>query len=321
MKKFGLIGASGYIAPKHVQSIKETGNILLAAIDPHDNVGYLDTYFPKTAFFTEFERFDRHMDKLRSKNKALDYVSVCSPNYLHDTHIKSALRWGADAICEKPVVLNPWNMDVLDKLEKETGQSIWTVLQLRLHPSIVALKKKIDESPSDIVHDIDLSYISARGNWYYASWKGNHEKSGGIATNIGVHFFDMLAWVFGEVKENIVHLNDHDRSAGYLSFKKARIRWFLSINENTLPDIIKQNKQSTYRSITLQGEEINFSEGFTGLHKKVYENILSGNGTSLQDSRSAIEIVHQIRTQKPIGLKGDFHPFALNEKSPHPFFK
>mgnify|MGYP001445878802 FL=1 len=205
-------------------------------------------------------------------------------------------------------------------MEKETGQSIWTVLQLRLHPSILALKKKIDKSPSDIVHEIDLSYISARGNWYYASWKGNLEKSGGIATNIGVHFFDMLAWIFGAVTENIVHQNLHDRASGYLTFKKARVRWFLSINEDVLPDIIKQNKQHTFRSLSIQGEEINFSDGFTGLHKKVYENILSGNGTTLQDSRTAIEIVHQIRTQNPIGLKGDYHPLALKEKSLHPFF-
>ena len=221
MKKFGIIGVAGYIALKHVKSIKKTGNTLLAAIDPHDNVGYLDSFFPDTAFFTKFERFDRYVDKLKTKNKALDYISVCSPNYLHDTHIKSALRWGADAICEKPVVLNPWNINMLERVQKETGKSIWTILQLRLHPEIITLKERVENSKPDSTYDIDLNYISARGHWYYASWKGSIEKSGGISTNIGIHLFDMLCWIFGEPEKNVVHLNSHDRASGLLIFKKA----------------------------------------------------------------------------------------------------
>ena len=232
MKRFGIIGVAGYIAIKHINAIKKTGNILSAAIDPHDNVGYLDSFFPNATFFTEFERFDRYIDKLRSKNNALDYISVCSPNHLHDTHIKSILRWGADAICEKPVVLNPWNLDILDSIEKETGKSIWTILQLRLHPKIISLKEKIDNDKSNSIYDVDLNYISARGNWYYASWKGCFEKSGGISTNIGIHLFDMLSWIFGEPEENIVHVSDHDRAAGLLVFKRARVRWFLSRENN-----------------------------------------------------------------------------------------
>ena len=321
MKKFGLIGASGYIAPKHVQSIKETGNILMAAIDPHDNVGYLDTYFPKTAFFTEFERFDRYIDKLRSKNQPLDYVSVCSPNYLHDTHIKSALRWGADAICEKPLVLNPWNLDALQKMEIETGQRVWNILQLRLHKSIIELKTKVDTAPKDKVFDIDLTYLTSRGNWYYTSWKGDTNKSGGIATNIGVHFYDMLSWIFGSVKRNDVHVQSHDRASGYLEFDRARVRWFLSINYDILPEEIKLKGQRTYRSITIEGEELEFSGGFTDLHTKVYKGVIDGNGYGLEDARTAIEIVHNIRNAEPIGLKGDYHPFSKKTQSLHPFFK
>ena len=319
LKRFALIGASGYVAPRHVQAIKATRNYLVAATDPHDNVGFLDAYYPDVAFFTEFERFDRYVDKLKNQNKGIDFVSICSPNHLHDAHIKSALRWGADAICEKPMVLNPWNIDVLKRVEKESGKRIWNILQLRKHPTIVALKKKVDAADLDRIFDVDLSYITSRGLWYFASWKGQEEKSGGIATNIGVHFFDMLSWVFGNVKENVVHIHNHDRAAGYLEFQKARVRWFLSINEDVLPDKIKDKGQRTYRSITIEGEELEFSDGFTDLHTSVYESILAGSGFGLEDTRTAIEIVNKVRTQTPIGLKGPYHPFARIKKSKHPF--
>ena len=319
MKRFALIGASGYIAPKHVQAIRDTENSLVAATDPHDNVGFLDSYFPAAAFFTEFERFDRYMDKLKNQNHEIDFVSICSPNHLHDAHIKSTLRWGADAICEKPMVLNPWNIDTLKRVEKETGKRIWNVLQLRKHPAIIALKKKVESNKSDKIFDVDLTYITSRGLWYYASWKGQEEKSGGIATNIGIHFFDMLSWIFGNVRENIVNVHNHDRAAGYLRFEKARVRWFLSINNNVLPDDIKAKKQKTYRSITIEGEELEFSDGFTGLHTKVYEDILKGEGCGIDDTKNAIEIVHAVRSQKPIGLKGTYHPLAKSKYCKHPF--
>ncbi len=293
----------------------------MAATDPHDNVGFLDSYYPETAFFTEFERFDRYMDKLRDQSTGVDYVSVCSPNYLHDAHIKSALRWGADAICEKPLVLNPWNIDVLKKVEQESGRKIWNILQLRCHPSIIALKKKVEAATPDKIFDVDLTYITSRGLWYYASWKGKEEKSGGIATNIGVHFYDMLSWVFGDVKQNTVHIHTHDRASGYLEFEKARVRWFLSINNEVLPDEIKAKGQRTYRSMTIEGEELEFSDGFTGLHTRVYEGIIAGDGYGIEDARKAIEIVHEVRTQTPIGLKGDYHPFAKKELRMHPFKK
>jgi len=321
IKRFALIGASGYVAPRHVQAIKASGNSLVATTDPHDNVGFLDAYYPNAAFFTEFERFDRYMDKLKNQNKGIDFVSICSPNHLHDTHIKSALRWGANAICEKPIVLNPWNIDVLKRVEKESGKRIWNVLQLRFHPAIVALKKKVDTAALDKIFDVDLSYITSRGLWYYASWKGEEEKSGGIATNIGVHFFDMLSWVFGNVKENVVHLHNHDRAAGYLEFEKARVRWFLSINGDVLPDEIKAKGQKTYRSMTIEKEELEFSDGFSGLHTQVYEEILAGKGCGIENARGAIEIVHSVRTQTPLGLKGDYHPFAKKEQVIHPFKK
>lgn len=319
IKRFALIGASGYVAPRHVKAIKATGNSLVAATDPHDNVGYLDSYYPKTAFFKEFERFDRYMDKLKNQNKGVDFVSICSPNHLHDSHIKSALRWGADAICEKPLVLNPWNIDVLKRVEKESGKRIWNILQLRHHPTIIALKKKIDTANSDKIFDVDLTYITSRGLWYYSSWKGQEEKSGGIATNIGVHFYDMLSWVFGDLKQNTVHIHTHDRAAGYLEFEKARVRWFLSINDEVLPDEVKAKGQGTYRSLTLEGEELEFSDGFTNLHTRVFEQIIAGKGYGLEDARKAIKIVHSVRTQAPIGLKGVYHPFAKKELRQHPF--
>lgn len=320
MKNFALIGASGYIAPRHMKAIKETNNNLIAALDRFDSVGIIDSYFPNADFFTEFERFDRHISKLRyDKNVNLDYVSICSPNYLHDSHIRFALRQSAHAICEKPLVLNPWNLDALSKVEKETGQRVFNILQLRLHPSIIALKKKVENNTGDKIYDIDLTYLTSRGNWYYASWKGNEEKSGGIATNIGIHFFDMLSWIFGKVKKNEVHLNTHDRSSGYLEFEKARVRWFLSINYNVIPKEIKEKGQRTYRSIKIDGEEFEFSGGFTDLHTISYSEILKGKGFNLEAPRQAIEIVHRIRNANPIGLKGDYHPLAKLKLEKHPF--
>ena len=314
-----MIGAAGYIAPRHMKAIKETGNDLVAALDKFDSVGVIDSYFPNASFFTEFERFDRHIDKLKRTGNHLDYVSICSPNYLHDAHIRFALRQGADAICEKPLVLNPWNMDALSLIEEETGHKIYNILQLRVHPSIIALKKKIDEGPKDKIYDIDLTYLTSRGIWYYTSWKGDISKSGGIATNIGVHFFDMLSWIFGNLKKNIVHVNTHDRSAGFLEFEKARVRWFLSINFDLLPEEVKAKGQTTYRSITIEGEELEFSGGFTDLHTTSYDDILNGKGYGLQAPRQAIEIVHTIRVATPIGPKGDYHPFACNPLVAHPF--
>lgn len=320
MKNFALIGAAGFIAPRHYKAIKETGNQLLAAVDTFDSVGILDSYFPRADFFTEFERFDRHIEKLkREKNIQIDYTSICTPNYLHDAHMRFSLRSGADAICEKPLVLNPWNIDALERVENETGKKIYNILQLRLHPSIIALKEKIDHGDSNKIYDVDLSYLTSRGNWYFTSWKGDIDKSGGIASNIGVHFYDMLSWIFGKMKRNTVQIHTHDRAAGYLELEKANVRWFLSINEDVLPDEVKKKGQRTYRSITIEDEELEFSEGFTDLHTKSYQEILIGNGFGLNASRQAIEIVHAIRHATPVGLKGEFHPFALKPQSKHPF--
>lgn len=319
MKNFVLIGASGYIAPRHLKAIKDTGNQLLAAYDPFDSVGIMDSYFPGADFFVEFERFDRHVDKLKRKATPLDYVSICSPNYLHDSHIRFGLRNNADVICEKPLVLNPWNAQSLIELEKETGRKINNILQLRLHPSIIALKKKVEESPADKIYEFDLTYITSRGNWYYTSWKGDVSKSGGIATNIGIHFFDMLTWIFGETKANVVHVHTHDRAAGYLEFAKARVRWFLSINADTLPEAARKKNMRTYRSMTLEGEEIEFSDGFTDLHTASYTEIIKGNGYTVKDAMPSIEIAYAIRKEKPVGLKGDYHPFAALDGGSHPF--
>ncbi|WP_417857452.1 Gfo/Idh/MocA family protein [Xanthomarina gelatinilytica] len=295
MKNFALIGAAGYIAPRHLKAIKDTNNNLIAALDKFDSVGILDSYFPNADFFVEFERFDRHIEKLKRKGTFLDYVSICTPNYLHDSHIRMALRSGADAICEKPLVLNPWNVDALGEIEKESGQKIYTILQLRLHPSIIALKQKIDIEKKDAKYDVDLTYITSRGNWYDISWKGDESKSGGIATNIGVHFYDMLSWIFGEVQENSVHLREKNKAAGYLEFEKARVRWFLSIDENDLPINIRKKEQRTYRSIVVNNEELEFSTGFTELHTDSYRKILEGKGFGLKEARQSIEIVHKIR--------------------------
>ena len=322
MKNFALIGAAGYIAPRHMKAIKDTGNNLVAAMDRCDSVGIIDSYFPDADFFIEFERFDRHIDKLRRKGTKVDYVSICSPNYLHDAHIRFALRNQADAICEKPIVLNPWNIDALEEIEKESGKNIYNILQLRLHPSIIALKEKVQkelkENPNR-VYDIDLTYLTSRGKWYFISWKGDESKSGGIATNIGVHFYDMLSWIFGEVEENIVHIKTPFANAGYLKLKHANVRWFLSVIYDYIPDEIKQKGQRTYRSITVNGEEIEFSGGFTDLHTRSYEEILKGNGFRLSEARNAIEIVSTIRNLEPVGLKGEYHPFCkrIEEKNIH----
>lgn len=298
MKNFALVGAGGYIAPRHMKAIKDTGNNLIAALDKNDSVGILDSYFPEADFFTEFERFDRHIEKQKRKGIKTDFVSVCSPNYLHDAHIRFGLRVGADVICEKPVVLNPWNVDALAEIEKETGNKIFTILQLRLHPSIIALKDKISAERKDKKHQIELDYITSRGHWYYASWKGDIQKSGGIATNIGVHFFDMLMWIFGDVKENQVIEQSRDTASGILELENASVKWRLSIDYNKLPADIKAAGKRTYRTLNIDGESFEFSEGFTELHTRSYEHILAGKGFPLMETKKAIELVHEIRNYK-----------------------
>ena len=314
MKNFALIGAAGYIAPRHMKAIKETGNNLIAALDPYDGIGIMDSNFPDANFFTEFERFDRFVDKWhRNSGNKIDYVSICSPNYLHDSHIRFALKNNADAICEKPLVLNPWNIDQLKIIQNETGKKVYNILQLRLHPSIIALKEKVAkelEKDPNKVYDIDLTYLTSRGKWYFVSWKGDENKSGGIATNIGVHFYDMLCWIFGDVHENIVHLKTEDTSSGSFILKNANVRWFLSVNYNYIPIAVKEKGQSTYRSITVNGEEIEFSGGFSDLHTRSYEEILKGNGFGLDEAYGSINTVAAIRNLKPIGLKGEYHPFC-----------
>lgn len=308
-KKFAMLGVAGYIAPRHMKAIKDTGNDLVAAMDKFDSVGIIDSYFPDADFFTEFERFDRHIDKMRRNGGKIDYVSICTPNYLHDAHIRFALRNQADAICEKPLVLNPWNVEALQQIEKESGRRVYTILQLRLHPAIIALKKRIDALDDSQMHEIDLSYITSRGNWYFRSWKAELEKSGGIATNIGVHFFDMLSWIFGPVSENIVHYSTANTAAGFLQLKKAKVRWFMSLDYNTLPEEVKLKGQRTFRSITIDGDELEFSGGFTDLHTESYKQILSGNGSTLETAKNAINIVYEIRNLKQAGLRGDYHPY------------
>lgn len=314
MKNFALIGAAGYIAPRHMKAIKETGNNLIASLDPYDGIGIMDSNFPDANFFTEFERFDRFVDKWRrDSGNRIDYVSICSPNYLHDSHIRFGLKSGADVICEKPIVLNPWNIDQLKIIEKETGKKVYNILQLRLHPSIIALKEKVTrelEKDPNKVYDIDLTYLTSRGKWYFVSWKGDEAKSGGIASNIGVHFYDMLCWIFGEVEDNIVHLKTPDVNAGRFKLKHANVRWFLSVNFNHIPDDVKAKGLTTYRSITVNGEEIEFSGGFTDLHTRSYEEILKGNGFGLDEAYGSINTVSTIRNLTPIGLKGEYHPFC-----------
>ncbi|MCE2962047.1 MAG: Gfo/Idh/MocA family protein [Chitinophagales bacterium] len=297
MKRFALIGAAGYIAPRHMKAIKDTGNTLVCAFDPYDGVGIMDSHFPDADFFTEFERFDRHIDKLRRQGNPIDIISICSPNYLHDAHIRFALKSGCDVICEKPLVLNPWNVDAIVDIEKETGKNAYTILQLRLHPNIKALKERIDKSPAGKIYDIDLKYITSRGKWYHHSWKGDIDKSGGIATNIGVHFFDMLTWIFGDIVENKVHRHDDDTAAGFLHLEKARINWFLSIDYHQIPEEVRFAGKRTYRTLSMEGEEIEFSDGFTELHTDSYREILAGRGFPVAVSKKAIEIVHGIRPE------------------------
>lgn len=307
MKRFALIGIAGYVAPRHLRAIRDTGNTLVTAFDKFDSVGIMDSYFPQADFFTEYERFDRHVDKLRRQKQGVDYVGICSPNYLHDAHIRFGLRNGADVICEKPLVLNPWNIDGLREIEQETGKTVNNILQLRLHPSLVALKERISNGP-DKLYDIDLAYITSRGRWYNTSWKGDVAKSGGIATNIGVHFFDMLIWLFGAVKRNVVHKHEANKAAGYLELEKARVRWFLSTDYTTLPEVVRLKNKQTYRSLRIEGEEIEFSDGFTDLHTQSYERILAGQGFGLEQAYPSIEVVHHIRNASLSPLAGDYHP-------------
>ena len=309
MKNFAITGVGGYIAPRHLLAIKETGNKLIAAFDPHDSVGILDSFSPEASFFTEFERFDRHLEMLKRRNNGngIDYLSICSPNYLHDAHIRFAFRIGADAICEKPLVINPWNLDALQVLEEESGHRINTVLQLRLLPSLVKLKETLKKTEHKV--NVELTYITSRGNWYNYSWKGIEEKSGGIATNIGIHFFDLLIWLFGNVQNIEVHLNNKTKASGFLELENANVQWFLSIDRKDLPTVALEKQYSTFRSITIDGEEIEFSGGFTELHTRVYEEVLAGNGSGINDSRPSIELVHKIR-RSPISYRNLIHFMA-----------
>ncbi len=309
MKNFALIGVSGYIAPRHMAAIKDTGNNLVASLDPNDSVGIIDSYFPDASFFTEFERFDRHIDKERRKGNKIDYISICSPNYLHDSQIRFALRSGSDVICEKPLVLNPWNIDGLSEIEKDTNQKINTILQLRVHPSIIELKDKVKRIKNEKKFEVELTYITSRGKWYLQSWKGDSKKSGGIATNIGIHFFDMLHFVFGDIQENIIHAHNETMAAGFIEYENARVRWFLSMDYESIPVNIKEKGLRTYRSIKVNGDEFEFSDGFTDLHTLSYQEILAGRGFGLEENRVAIETVSHIRSASPIGPKGDYHPF------------
>ena len=319
MKNFVLIGAAGYVAPRHLRAIRDNGHQLVAALDRNDTVGVMDSYFPEAAFFTEFERFDRYISKLIRDGISIDYVSVCSPNYLHDAHIRYGLRIGADVICEKPLVLNPWNLESLREQEEESDRKVNTILQLRLHPTLQQLKLRVEAAGPGKKYDVDVTYITSRGNWYFASWKGSVEKSGGIASNIGIHFFDMLNWIFGEVQENTVHIHTHDRAAGYLELEKARVRWFLSVNYDTIPEPVKATGIRSFRSMTIDGQEVEFSDGFTDLHTLSYQSVLEGRGFGLDSTAEAIKMAHDIRNAKPIGLKGDFHPLAALPLSTHPF--
>jgi UDP-N-acetyl-2-amino-2-deoxyglucuronate dehydrogenase len=309
MKRFAIIGVGGYIAPRHLQAIKATGNSLVAALDKSDSVGILDKYFPDARFFVEFERFDRHLEKLRRQpGEKVDFVTICSPNYLHDAHVRFALRIGADAISEKPLVLNPWNVAALAEIEKETGAKVNTIMQLRHHPSIIKLKEKFDSSTESDIHHIDLTYITSRGPWYQVSWKGDASKSGGVTTNIGIHFFDMLSWIFGSVKSSVVHLSNENKASGVLHLDRAHVRWFLSLDRNDLPSSQDANKTSTYRSLTIDDKEIDFSQGFADLHTVSYQEILQGNGFGLKDVLPSIQIVSSIRDAQPVGLSENGHP-------------
>ena len=312
MSTFGLMGAAGYIAPRHMKAIKETGNELVAALDPSDSVGILDSYFPNCHFFTEFERFDRHIDKRTRSERKVDFMSICSPNYLHDSHIRFALRSGCDAICEKPLVLNPWNIEALKEFERDYDRRINTILQLRLHPSIIALKQEIRSNQPVKKFDVDLTYITSRGHWYSTSWKGDVKKSGGIATNIGVHFFDMLHYLFGDLQDNQLFHSTDQTASGFIEYQHARVRWFLSTDFDQLPAQARLQGQRTFRSITINEKEIEFSGGFTDLHTKSYEAILQGKGFGLEDNEVAIKTVSDIRTMSTKSARELAHPFLLN---------
>jgi UDP-N-acetyl-2-amino-2-deoxyglucuronate dehydrogenase len=308
---FAVTGVGGYVAPRHLKAIKDTGNKLVAAIDPGDSVGVLDKYFRDVQFFTEFERFDRHVEKLRrmGDDYRVHYVSICSPNYLHDAHVRFALRVDADAICEKPLVLNPWNIDALAELEQESGRKINTVLQLRVHPALIEIKNRLEASSSRDKHEVELTYITSRGPWYLVSWKGQMERSGGLATNIGIHFFDLLLWMFGSVEKTEVHHVDIKKAAGYLELERARVKWYLSIDQDDLPDQFAKSDQSTCRSITIDGQEVEFSEGFTDLHTEVYRRVMQGKGFGLEEARPSILLAHDIREAIPTGPCAKSHPF------------
>lgn len=311
-KNFAITGVGGYVAPRHLKAIQDTGNRLVAAVDPNDSVGILDSYSYNVKFFTEFERFDRHIEKLRRgpEENRVHFVSVCSPNYLHDAHVRFALRVGADAICEKPLVLNPWNIDALQELEDEFGQRIYTVLQLRVHPSLIALKEKIQKEKRDAKHEVVLTYITSRGPWYLVSWKGQLERSGGLATNIGIHFFDLLIWLFGDVQSNEVHIGGPLKTAGFLELERANVRWYLSIDRDDLPSEVAAKNQTTFRSITIDGHEIEFSGGFTDLHTEIYRAVLAGRGFGLEDARPSIALAHDIRVASPSGPSDTSHEFV-----------
>jgi UDP-N-acetyl-2-amino-2-deoxyglucuronate dehydrogenase len=317
MKNFALTGIAGYIAPRHLQAIKDTNNNLIAAVDPHDSVGILDRYFPQASFFTEFERFDRHLEKLRKDfpDLAVNYLSVCSPNHLHDAHIRLAFRLHADAICEKPLVIKPSNLDALQELELEYGRKVYNVLQLRTHEKIIALKESIKNNKSKTKHNVTLTYITSRGPWYKYSWKGDNEKSGGISTNIGIHFFDMLIWIFGKVQDFRIHVFEDDRASGFIELENANIKWFLSIDANDLPIQTREKNQRTFRSIQVDGNEMEFSDGFTDLHTNVYKNIISGNGYGIEDARDAIELVYKFNFMRPIIDRETSHPFVIGNKN------
>lgn len=315
MKNFALVGAAGYIAPRHMAAIRATGNRLVAAYDPFDSVGIMDSYFPDAYFFTEFERFDRHIDKTRraQSEEAVDFVSICSPNYLHDSHIRFALRSGAHVICEKPLVVNPWNLDAISEIERETGRQVNSILQLRLHPAIIALREKVQAQRQDTKHEVDLTYVTSRGRWYMQSWKGVEHKSGGILANIGVHFFDMLHFMFGKVQDSVVHMREDTRCAGYLEFEHARVRWFLSVELDDVPSAVRETGQRTFRSILIDGEEFEFSGGFTDLHQRSYEEILAGRGFTIEDNREAITTLAGMRRCE-LKTTGEKHPFTTRVK-------
>ncbi len=311
MKNFALIGAAGYIAERHMRAVKETGNRIVAATDTFDVMGRMDSFFPEAEFFLDFNTFEKFLFEEQKTDQPIEYVSICSPNYMHAQHIQSALNNDTFAICEKPLVLYPEEIEAIEKTQLSTGKKVFNILQLRLHPTIIALREKIKNGPKDKIYDIDLTYITSRGKWYHKSWKGDIDKSGGIATNIGIHFFDMLQWIFDEVQNSTVHLYEADKAAGFLQLRNARIRWYLSLDHKDIPLEAKKRGMQTYRSISIEGDEIEFSGGFTDLHTQTYQQILSGNGFGLEDAKPCIVLTHKIRNTKPVGAIGDFHPMVI----------